>query len=198
MGRTKAEDYAAWVDWVAEHDWNVFGTLNFVTGHKVAGDEAKRLWRRFWNKADRLVYGTSCNYGYRIERAVFTQYGALGDNAHIHFLAKSPSDPAELCIGLNALWRKMTDCAAHPINNEILPIISKRAASEYVLHDFWLSGSETFNHTISHLNPANTQAHPQAYDRLTQATDGIWLARARLAFDEHMATAQARYEQRNS
>jgi hypothetical protein len=85
---------------IAEHDWNVFGTLNFAPGHKVTGDESKRLWRRFWNKADRLAYGTSCSYGYRIERAVFTQYGALGDNAHIHFLAKSPIEPAKFCTSM--------------------------------------------------------------------------------------------------
>lgn len=198
MGRTTAEDYEAWVDWVAEHDWNVFGTLNFVSGHKVTGDEAKRLWCRFWNKADRLLYGTSCSYGYRIDRAVFTQYGALGDNAHIHFLARSPIEPVQFCTGLNALWRTTTDCAAHPKNNEILPIFSKRDATEYALHDFWLSGSETFNHTLSHLNPENTQAHVQAANRLNQAANGIWLARARLAFDDHMAAAQARYERRNS
>lgn len=199
MGRKTAENYAEWVDWIAEHDWNVFGTLNFAPGHKVDGDDAKRLWRRFWNKADRLLIGRQSSFhGNRIDRAIFIQHGSTGDNAHIHFLAHSPIDPSEFCVGMNALWRTMTECAAHPRNNEILPIFSKREASEYALHEFWLSGTETFYHALSHINHKAIKAHEQASDRLNQASNGIWLARAQLAYDEHKANAQARYEQRHS
>lgn len=196
MGRKTAENYAEWVNWIAAHDWNVCGTLNFAPGHKLTGSEAQRVMSTFWNKADRLMYGGFSKY--RVERMVFSHGGALGDNTHAQFLAKAPFDPKAFCIGLNALWASMNICTAPPVSNEILPIFSVRKSTEYALHEFWLTGTETFNHALSHLNPLGSTAHEQAQDRLKQATSSIWLARAQLAFDDHMAAAQARYEQRNS
>jgi hypothetical protein len=59
MERTTEENYTAWVNWVAEHDWNVCGTLTFVTARNIYGDEAERQFRHFLSKLDRLVYGLS-------------------------------------------------------------------------------------------------------------------------------------------
>ena len=207
MELSSKSSYDAWVDWTDAYDWTVCGTLNFAPHKKRYGDEAQRLWRRFWNKADRLVYGNSSKHGLRIERAVFKHYGADGENPHIHFLAKPPIDPVEFCVTLNALWRATTDCAAHPISNEILPLICKHDASEYMLHEHWKLDSRTFNgelshmnfeHKLPHLKNNDIMAHTQAHDRLIKATHGTWLTRARLAFAAHLASAPARYRRRHS
>jgi len=197
------KNYKAWEDWISGHEWDVCGTLNFATGRKLYGKGAQDVFRRFWQTADRLAYGQN---GFGIERMVFTHYGALNDNMHLQFVAKSAFEPEEFCIRLNALYAAFHTHTASPADNEILPIISKRHACRYALHEFWKTGSDTFNHELSHLNtrcdrsPIKDQPitpHPDAAARFTHATKGLWLTRAHLAFNDHVELARARYTQRH-
>jgi hypothetical protein len=203
MRQQTDRNYAAWVDWVSEGGWDVCGTLNFAKGRKLYGSEADKVFRAFWKAADRLAYGQN---GYGIERRVFTHHGAIGDNKHLHFVAKAPFEPEEFCIRLNALYASFHTHTAPPADNEILPIISKRHACGYALHDFWKIESETFNHELSRDNARHEQSqlrdqpitpHPDAAARFKKATSSIWTLRARMAFDDHVKLAAARYERRH-
>jgi hypothetical protein len=197
------ENYIAWENWISGHEWDICGTLNFAKGRKLYGKDAQDVFRKFWHIADQLAYGQN---GYGIERMVFTHYGALNDNMHLQFVAKSAFEPEDFCIRLNALYAAFHTHTASPADNEILPIISKRHACRYALHEFWKTGSETFNHELSHLNtrcdrsPIKDQPitpHPDAAARFKKATNSIWALRARMAFDDHVKLAAARYERRH-
>lgn len=203
MTQKTGKDYAAWVNWVSEGGWDVCGTLNFAKGRKLYGSEADKVFRAFWKAVDRLAYGQN-RYG--IERMVFTHHGALGDNKHLQFVAKAPFEPEEFCVRLNALYAEFHTHTAPPADNEILPIISKRHACVYALHEFWKMGSETFNYELSRDNVRSDRSpirdqpiipHPYAEARFANATSTTWNIRARIAFDDHVKLAAARFEQRH-
>jgi hypothetical protein len=195
--RPKDKTLAAYADWISKHDWDVFGTLTFAPGHKRNIDVSNKHWSSYWNKLDRLVCGQTGN---RVERAAFTQFGSLGQNPHIHFLAKSPINTKEFCVYLNALWSAECADAAPPASNHIMPLLDSRRATDYLLHDFSRIGSETFNHKLTYLNSANAKTHicTDAADRLKAATKGIWLVKAQLAFDEHVKSGSAHYNRRHA
>ncbi|GGZ90230.1 hypothetical protein [Novosphingobium arvoryzae] len=190
-----AKNSAAWVDWITEHDWNVFGTIKFAPNRNhVHPDQARRSWSKFWNKCDRLTYGQTGN---RIERAVFEHYGANGDDAHSHFLAKLPVDPKFGCVAMNALWRSMFTHAAPPSMNEITPIICTGAAANYGLREEWKLDSDTLNLKLSHLSQPGTLASLEARQRLLAAAQPHWLADAHKSLPKHIAAAEERYKRRH-
>lgn len=197
----KAQTLAAYQDWISRHDWDVFGTLNFVPNRKPHIDTAQKQWSYFWNKVDRLAYGqTGVQSGARVERVVCNQFGSLGENPHIHFLAKSPINTDDFCVYLNALWAATSPEAAPPNSNEIYPVLKVNRASGYSLHEYWKLGSETFNDRLTCLNTDKTPPKPRldAADRLKIAGKEIWLTRARLALPNHIENAQARYNKRHA
>lgn len=187
-------DKQAWIDWVEAHDFDVFGTLNFLPNHKPSLHTAQKIWQRYFNRVDRLLYGRTAveRHGIRFERIVFTQCGAIGDNAHIHFAAKAPISVQDFCIALNALWAESCTFAAPPSLNVIQPIISKQRVSSYLLHDFWLTNTDTLNTNLTHINPPNITTQPKfdAQLRLKEACKGIWRLRARDAY-AHQAVPKA-------
>jgi len=178
-----AQNSALWVDWITEQDWNVFGTLKFAPNRKAPHpDLARKSWGKFWNKMDRLTYGQTGN---RIQRAVFEHYGACGDDAHIHFLAKFPLDAKFGCVTMNALWRSMTQNAAPPPMNEITPIICPNSAANYGLREEWKLDGDTHNLDFSHYKKPTTAPNKYARQRLLQVADAHWLADAQRVLPEH-------------
>lgn len=190
-----AKNSAAWVDWITEHNWNVFGTIKFAPNRNaVHPDQARKTWSKFWNKCDRLTYGQTGN---RIERAVFEHYGANGDDAHSHFLAKLPVDPKFGCVTMNALWRSMFSHAAPPSMNEITPIICPGSAANYGLREEWKLDGDTLNLDFSYLRSINAPPHRYAKERLMQVADAHWLSEAHKSLPKHIAAAEERYKRRH-
>jgi hypothetical protein len=190
-----AKNSAAWVDWVTEHDWNVFATIKFAPNRNhIHPDQARKSWSKFFNKLDRLVYGQTGN---RIERAVFEHYGAIGDDAHVHYLAKLPIDPKLGCVTMNALWRSMFAHAAPPKMNEITPIICSGAAANYGLREEWKLEGDTLNLDLSRLAQSGALPHKYAKERLMQVADAHWLSEAHKVLPGHIAAAEARYKRRH-
>jgi hypothetical protein len=186
--------------WISSHDWDVFGTLSFATGKKPSLAEAERHWSRFWNKVDRLSYGHAGGAQLRLKRFVFTHVGALGDNHHIHFLAKAHGDTREFCTLLNALWAGLDHAnSAVPDQNEILPLISKHHASWYLLHEGVGDDAGGCNTKLTSLSAGSHSFPDDGLDKLRQAADrGSHLSDAASAYDTHLARAQQRYIQRKS
>lgn len=190
-----AKNSAAWVEWITEHDWNVFGTFKFSPKLKAMHpDQAQRSWSKFFNKLDRLAYGQTGN---RVERAVFEHYGVWGDNAHIHVLAKLPFDAKLGCVMMNALWRTEIANAAPPKINEITPIICASSAANYGLREEWKLDTETYSHKLSHLNQPGALSHLKARPRMMKAAEWRWLEEANSVLPKHIAAAEERYKRRH-
>ncbi len=194
--------YESGVAWTASYDWDIFGTVTFAPGQKVRAEVAEEYWSRFWNEVDTAAYGQNRNY--RVKRMVFAQYGALGDNPHIHFLAKSPIHNQKFCICLNAIWAGMDQKTSPPSGNEILPVFDVEKASGYVWHEYWRNGPDTMHAGLSHLNDQRRDGtglvtpHPQADQRLAELANGESLKKAHKAFMAHVLIAQDRYQKRST
>ena len=194
--------YTELVNWSASHDWDIFGTLNFAPKHKLKRDEAQSLFRRYWNCVDRAVYGQRTQS--RVERIVCSQFGVLGDNPHLHFVAKAPIEPDCLCAHLNAIWADLDISTAPVADNVILPVISVQRSTQYVFHEFHRIGVDTLNVELCHKNQLRwdgsdpTPPHDCAEVRLASKSRPIQQLGAHVAFMQHMLDAQDRYQKRHN
>lgn len=196
MGIASDNTYGAYKDWIVEHEWDVFGTLNFKPKGKPNVDVAQKQWSSVWNKLDRLIYGQrGVRKGMRVQRFVFTQFGSQEDNPHIHFLAKSPINTKDFCVHLNALWKTEFPAAAAPVCNEILPLIHVESAAKYLLHEYWRENSATFNAQLTHLSNTQGQVRTDAVDNLKRSSKQLWRIQAELAFPGHAKQAKTRFEE---
>ena len=192
----------AYEKWTVEHDWDIFGTLTFIPNRKPHIDTAQKHWSRFWHKVDQLTFGQmAVRSGARVERAVCTHSGRLDDNPHIHFVAKSPiKDINSFCVCLNALWAATALESAPPDNNAICPALNVKQVGEYLYHEFWKMGSETFNGQLTYLNIDRIELAPRldAANRLKVACKTTWLTKAQQALPNHIKNAQALYIKRHA
>ncbi len=125
----------AWADWIASGEWNIFGTLNFAVDRKPSLQVAEQLWRAYWQLIDRHCYGRAYGAQCRLPRVVFVHSGSGGDNPHIHFLTATTTDVAEFCVLLNAIWAGLDTATADASQNEILPLLNKKASAFYLMHE---------------------------------------------------------------
>jgi len=193
--------YEELVNWSADYDWDVFGTLTFAPKHKLRGDEAQSLFRYYWNIVDRAAYG-QCTKS-RVERVVCLQLGAIGDNTHLHFLAKSPIKIERFCMHLSAIWTDLSVHTAPVMENVILPVIDVRSASRYIFHEFHRIGVDTLNLELCHRNherwdgSAPTPPHADAEQRLAKRSKPLTTLGAKLAIEQQELEARARYQKRH-
>lgn len=197
-----AQDYlirSEWANWiVAADDWNICGTLNFALNSKLSLAEAERKWSLFWNKVDRACFGQSRSQ-VRLPRIVFSHHGSNGDNHHIHFLTKAIGDQREFCVTLSALWSGLDGAgAAIAEQNEILPLISKRDAAWYLLHEDRGGDIAGFNDRLTALEVPSAKLRENASDCLRAAADCFdHVSRAEAAFGAQLLAADQRYIRRN-
>ncbi len=197
LGHFDARTLAAYEKWTVGHDWDVFGTLNFIPNRKPHIDTAQKHWSRFWQKVDQLTYGqTAVRSGARVERIVCTQFGKMKDNPHLHFVAKSPIEDIDVfCACLNALWAATATVAAPPKSNEIYPIFSVKRTGGYLFHEYKQIDSQTFNDRFTYLNTKEIILKPRAdtIDRLKSAASTKLLTAAQAALPTHIENAKARH-----
>jgi hypothetical protein len=194
----------AWVNYPLQYDWNIFGTLNFAVGKKPSHQEAQRITAAFFNKTDHLCFGNAHGNQRRFPRYVCTHRGSNGDNPHNHFLAFTQHDPKEFSILLNAIWSGMNGKTAVASENEILPVFSEFAASEYLLHEDRSYQIESWNETLSHLSEERgfyrNDTLPRLYSvagRTNPQNDKTYLSDAEDAFEPNLLAASQRFIRRN-
>jgi hypothetical protein len=187
-----------WARWIAAGDWNVYGTLTFALKSKPSMAEAERRWSLFWNKVDRACFGKSRSQ-VRVSRMVFSHQGSNRDNPHIHFLTKAVGDVQEFCVLLNAIWTGLDGAgAAIADQNEILPVISKRHAAWYMLHEDYAGEMLGFSETLTALDQPEARLRDNALTKLTSMADRFQhITDAERAYDKHLALAAERYNRRN-
>lgn len=187
-----------WARWIAAGDWNVYGTLTFALNSKPSMAEAERRWSLFWNKVDRACYGKSRTQ-VRVPRTVFSHQGSNRDNPHIHFLTKAVGDVQEFCVLLNALWVGLEGAgAAIADQNEILPVISKRHAAWYMLHEDHAGEMLGFSATLTAFDQPAGRLRDNAVTDLKSMADRFQhIADAEVAYDNNLALATERYNRRN-
>ena len=187
-----------WARWIAAGDWNVYGTLTFALNSKTNMAEAERRWSLFWNKVDRACYGKSRRQ-VRVPRIVFSHQGSNRDNPHIHFLTKAVGDAREFCVLLNALWVGLEGAgAAIADQNEILPVISKRHAAWYMLHEDHNGEMLGFSETLTALDQPAARLRENALTKLRSMADRFQhIADAEAAYDKNLVLATERYNRRN-
>lgn len=187
-----------WARWIASGDWNVYGTLTFALNSKPSMAEAERRWSLFWNKVDRACYGKSRTQ-VRVPRMVFNHQGSNRDNPHIHFLTKAVGDVQEFCVLLNALWVGLEGAgAAIAEQNEILPVISKRHAAWYMLHEDHAGEMLGFSATLTAFDQPAARLPDNALTKLRSMADRFqYIADAEAAYDKNLVLATERYNRRN-
>ena len=182
-------------------DWDVFGTLKFVSGRTIGRHSANKLLRSYWNKIDRVMFGKAAErQNIRIPRWCFAHEGSDHENFHVHFVMKSAlHDTQSMCCLLNAVWAQHHAQTAPLAKNWIMPAQDRAAVVSYVTHEYWRMGSDTILDTLcwntQHLNPftrktlSDHHAHQQAH-RIQRAASPFWLKQAQQALN----TQQAAYE----
>ncbi len=160
--------------------------------------EAEGRWSLFWNNVDRACYGKSRTQ-IRVPRMVFSHQGSNGDNPHIHFLTKAVGDVREFCVLLNAIWVGLDGAgAAIAGQNEILPVISKQHAAQYMLHEDYTGEMLGFSETLTALHQPAERLRDNALTKLRSMADRFQhIADAEVAFDMNLALATERYNRRN-
>jgi hypothetical protein len=183
------------MEYLLEHDWDVFGTLKFVDGRTIGSVTAHKLLRSYWNRIDRVFFGHAADRkGVRVPRWCFAHEGADTENFHIHFLLKSPLvDIEHACCVLNAVWAQHHQQTGPLAKNWIMPVIRRRDAVNYVTREYWRMGSATLLDEISWAQTSAAdmaaQETEQQAHRINKAASSAWITAATAALSDQ----QSRY-----
>lgn len=187
--------------WILNQDWDVFGTLKFQPCHQAAGHKPSTTIWRYWNKLDRIFFGTAAEKGYRISRWCFSHEGSQNDNYHLHFVAKAPIETNLFCTVCNAIWTKLDVSTAGINKNWITPVLQRERVAHYLTKEVWKLGSQSFDPFLSsasekvfHIDAA--RAAEQAL-RIARAVPHNELRAAQSALDQQKALTDLRLELRD-
>ena len=102
----RKQERQALIGHLLTQDWNVFGTLKFVSGRAIGRSSADKLLRSYLNKMDRVMFGKAAErQNMRVPRWCFAHEGSDHENYHVHFVMKSaPNITESMCCLLNAVW----------------------------------------------------------------------------------------------
>lgn len=123
--------HAEWTKMIASGGYDTVGVLKFDNGRYIAPKLAHALYKAYWHKVDRTMFGTAADKGYGVTRWCFTELGSDGCNLHMHFAAVAPFDPMPFCAVLNALWADFHVRTAGCSHNWITPIQDSTRAAGY-------------------------------------------------------------------
>ena len=145
-----------WTRSLVRHDFDTFGTLKFNNGRSVGQQTATKLVGAYWHKVDRMFFGKAADKGLGVERWCFTEYGADGNNLHVHFVAQAPIQVHCFCTILNALWVNFNRSTADYSNNWITPITHKEKAIAYTVKGTRFQNIDAICQLASHTNVSGT------------------------------------------
>lgn len=193
-----AED---WTNSLISDDFNIVGTLKFHNGRSISRNTALTLVSAYWHKVDKVFFGKAADKGYGIERWCFSEYGADGDNLHIHFIAQAPVATLPTCAILNALWVNFNRSTASYHNNWITPITHKRKAIAYTVKGTRLQNTDPINENASHTNALGTHINNFDTDaqirRISNRLSAAQLLTAQHALNRHIQETELRMARRS-
>jgi hypothetical protein len=127
--------------------YNLFLTFKFAQGNLTAEAKARQAVSHFWNKMDRVWFSSpQVRSGYRIPRICVLHRGSSGENVHIHALASVPDVPVFSQIA-DRCW---TESDRYNQSLHAQTITDLERSCRYLLHEFWVLGSDTFLPEVSH------------------------------------------------
>lgn len=127
----KNKIHSAWTTKLAGNEYDTIGVLKFDNGRFITAKQAQALYKAYWHKVDRTIFGRAADKGYGINRWCFSELGSDGKNLHLHFVAVSPFDTKVFCAALNALWVNFSARTADYSHNWITPIQHNEKAAAY-------------------------------------------------------------------
>lgn len=120
-----------WTKDIVRNGYDVVGVLKFDNGRHMQAKQALTLYKAYWHKVDRTVFGLAADKGYGVKRLCFSEFGSDGKNLHLHFVAISPFAEKPFCATLNALWSDFNRRTADHKHNWITPIQQIEKAAAY-------------------------------------------------------------------
>ena len=198
----RKQERQALIDHLLTQDWNVFGTLKFVSGRTIGRSSADKLLRSYWNRIDRMFFGKAAErQNMRVPRWCFAHEGSDHENYHVHFVMKSaPNITESMCCLLNAVWAQHHAQTAPLAKNWIMPVQDRTAVASYVTHEYWRMGSDTILDKLSwtveqsyYLTDHALDEHytQQQAQRIQRAASPLWLRQAQQALDDQKAAYEA-------
>ena len=161
------QEKLALVDWLAEQNFTVFGTLKFTDGYNIHDRLAEKLVRRYFNALDRAYYGNAVtNSNARHSRAVFLHKGASQENTHYHFLATPNADAVLFCNLARKLWAGLDTHTMGYLDTQIKLVQHNEGSANYMLHEYKHLGANTLFTAATHIGTSNI--HATRYRNMSQ------------------------------
>jgi hypothetical protein len=130
--------------WLAQTDWQVFGTLKWTDGHSIGEQRAEAILRKYFNSLDKTYFGDKMvAAGHRIERAVFRHMGTSNSNLHYHFVARPNTNIAAFCETARCAWEEASSFTMGYENTWIGGVRDVENAVHYGLHEYKTLGADT-------------------------------------------------------
>lgn len=145
----KATIHEGWTKQIVTDGYDVVGVLKFGNGRHMPAKQALKLYKAYWHKVDRTVFGQAADKGYGVKRLCFSELGSDGRNLHVHFVAMSPFAVKPFCAALNALWSDFNRRTADYRHNWITPIQQIEKAAAYTSKGTKNLGIDSIGEAIS-------------------------------------------------
>lgn len=155
-----------WTRELATSGMDTFGVLKFRNGRHVAPKTALALYKAYWHKVDRTLFGHAADKGYGVRRWCFTELGSDGTNLHLHFECEAVFAVEPFCAVLNALWTSFHLSTAPLKHNWITPIQDQARAAAYTCKSTRTCATDPIGEAVS-FQP-DTHLDPQDLDREAQ------------------------------
>lgn len=193
--------HTAWTQELASNDYDTFGILKFDNGRFIHARQAQALFKAYWHKVDRTIYGRAADKGYGIKRWCFSELGSDGANLHLHFIAASPFNTETFCATLNALWTNFNSRTADYGYNWITPIQHKTKAAAYTSKGTKLFVNDKIGQATSFQPHPNLQTHTFNFaaqaQRISNKLTAQQLDKAFFELERQIEATRERLKRRN-
>ena len=158
---------AAWQREIEQGNYDVVGVLKFNRGTAISNGTAEALFGAYWHKLDRMLFGHDADKGMCVERWCFAEGGELGDNTHLHFVARAPFDAHLFCAVAAATWVNLHRYTSSYDYSWITPVQHQAGVSSYNSKETWwlrddLAGLNCSRHNTTGRDYKAYENHAQA------------------------------------